>query len=55
MAYTLNKAFEALSIAHSAGEKIEETNKKLGYINEQTFRHHLNTDEGLPWARGFTH
>jgi hypothetical protein len=53
LAHALKKALEALSLAQAAGTKLEETNKKLGFVNEQTFRQHLNVEEGIPWARAF--
>jgi 2-oxo-4-hydroxy-4-carboxy--5-ureidoimidazoline (OHCU) decarboxylase len=49
----LKTALEALSSAQTAGAKLDETNKKLGYLNEETVRQHLNSEMGIPWARAF--
>ena len=53
MAHALTQALEALSIARASRTKIDETNKKLGHINEHTFRQHLNMEEGIPWSQSF--
>jgi hypothetical protein len=53
LVHALTQALEALSIARAAGTKIDETNKKLGHINEHTFRQSLNTEEGIPWSQAF--
>src|SRR5437763_13914521 len=52
-AHALTQALEAKSIARAAGTKIDETNKKLGHINEHTFRQNLNMEEGIPWSQAF--
>ena len=43
----------ALDIATSASTKIEETTRKLGHVNEETFRQLLNNQEGSLWAKSF--
>lgn len=53
LAHALTQALEALSIARAAGTKIDEANKKLGHINEHTFRQNLNIEEGIPWSQVF--
>ena len=32
---------------------MDETNKKLGLMHEETWRRRLTEEEGLPWARNF--
>ena len=49
----LARAIEALSTAKVARIKADETTKKLGRLNEETVRHHLNGKEGIPWAGSF--
>lgn len=46
-------ALEALSSAPTTGAKIDDANKKPGYLNEETVRQHLNAEMGIPWARLF--
>ena len=53
LGYVLGKADEGLEIGRTAIRKLDETNKKLGYINEETFRHRLKEEEGFPWASNF--
>ena len=43
----------ALNLATSASAKIDETTRKLGHVNEETFRQRLNDSEGWPWATSF--
>jgi hypothetical protein len=49
----LAKAIKALSTAELARVKVDETTKKLGRLNEETIRHRLNGEEGIPWASSF--
>ena len=53
LGYVLGKADEGLEIARTAIRKLDETNQKLGYINEETFRQRLKEEEGFPWASNF--
>jgi len=53
LTHVLTQALEALSMARTTGTKIDEVNKKLGHINEHTFRQSLNTEEGIPWSQSF--
>ena len=49
----LKTALEALSSAQSSRVKLDETNQKLGYLNEETVRQGLNAEMGLVRAKAF--
>jgi len=53
VALALKTALEALSSAQTAGAKLDETNKKLGHLYEETVRQQLNSEMGIPWAKSF--
>src|SRR5579859_273928 len=47
----LKTALEALSSVQASRGKLDETNQKLGYLNEETVRQGLNAEMGVLWAR----
>jgi hypothetical protein len=53
LSLVLQKSEEARKIAKAATKKIDETNKKLGHVHEETWRRRLTEEERLPWARNF--
>ena len=53
MSLALKRALEALISAQASRVKLDETNQKLGYLNEETVRQGLNVEMGVPWAKTF--
>ena len=47
------KSTSTLNMAISASSEIAETTRKLGHINEETFRQRLSDSEGSPWTTSF--
>jgi hypothetical protein len=51
--FLLAKAQNALQVARTTESRVDETVRKLGYINEETWRQRLGDEEGVPWSKNF--
>ena len=51
MTFLLAKTQDALKVARTTKTQVEETSRKLGYINEETWR--LTDEEGALWPKSF--
>ena len=53
MTFLLAKVPDALQVARTAERKVDETVRKLRYINEETWRQRVCDEEGVPWFKNF--